>query len=65
MDHISDSQIRQRAFELWERHGASHGHDTEFWLQAERELQGGENLKGVSVNAASNRSGSGSDGPAR
>ena len=65
----SDTQdrIRQRAYELWEQHGRSEGHEAEFWHQAERELRGeassSDTSKGVSANAASARSGSGSDGP--
>jgi hypothetical protein len=63
----TENQIRQRAYELWERHGRSEGHEAEFWLQAERELKGEQSIsdisKGVTANAASARSGSGSDGP--
>jgi hypothetical protein len=63
----TEGQVRQRAYELWEHHGRSEGHETEFWLQAERELKGERSSsdisKGVSANAASARSGSGSDGP--
>jgi hypothetical protein len=66
---MSDTQdrVRQRAYELWEQHGRSEGHEAEFWHQAERELKGeassSDISKGVSANAASARSGSGSDGP--
>jgi hypothetical protein len=31
-------QIRRRAHELWEQSGRPEGRETEFWLQAEREL---------------------------
>lgn len=63
----TENQVRQRAYELWEQHGRSEGHEEEFWLQAERELKvqrsGSDISRSVSVNAASARSGSGSDGP--
>jgi len=70
MEHYNDetqARVRQRAYELWEQHGRSKGHEAEFWLQAERELKGEQSIsdisKGVTANAASARSGSGSDGP--
>ena len=55
-------QIKQRALELWEQRGRPEGHDAEFWTQAERELSLGGNASGVTANATSGRSGSGSDG---
>lgn len=33
-----EEQIRSRAHELWEQSGSPEGRETEFWLQAEREL---------------------------
>jgi hypothetical protein len=57
-------KIKQRAVELWQQHGSPEGYESEFWLQAERELNGetdGNSLGGA--NAATSRSGSGSDGP--
>jgi hypothetical protein len=63
----TQDRIRRRAYELWEQHGRSEGHEAEFWHQAERELKGeassSDTSKGVSANAAWARSGSGSDGP--
>ncbi len=59
----TNEQVKQRALELWEQRGRPEGHDAEFWTQAERELALGENLSGVTANATSGRSGSGSDGP--
>ncbi len=59
----TNEQIKQRALELWEQRGRPEGHDAEFWTQAERELTLGENRSGVTANAKSGRSGSGSDGP--
>jgi Protein of unknown function (DUF2934) len=65
--NITEDQVRQRAFELWEKRGRPEGYETEFWLQAERELRGegngGDISGGISANAASAKSGSGSDGP--
>jgi len=61
--HITQDQVRQRAFELWEKRGCPEGYEAEFWHQAERELKGEANSGGISANAASAKSGSGSDGP--
>jgi hypothetical protein len=62
-----EDRVRQRAFELWEQRGRPEGYEAEFWYQAERELKGegssSDISKGVSANAASAKSGSGSDGP--
>jgi DUF2934 family protein len=58
--------IKRRAAELWQQHGSPSGYEEEFWLQAERELngqQGQEAGKNVSANAPTATSGSGSDGP--
>jgi hypothetical protein len=35
-----EQQIRQRAYELYERRGRTDGQDLEDWLQAEREIKG-------------------------
>jgi hypothetical protein len=67
--HADDTQdlIRERAYRLWEQHGRSEGHEAEFWHQAERELgvegSASDMSRGVSANAGSARSGSGSDDP--
>jgi len=37
---IGESEIAQRAFEIFRARGFQHGHDVEDWLQAERELRG-------------------------
>ncbi|HEY8381536.1 MAG TPA: DUF2934 domain-containing protein [Microvirga sp.] len=67
LSNVTPDRVRQRAYELWEQHGRREGHDGEFWHQAERELKGeasdSDVSRGVSANAASARSGSGSDGP--
>ena len=41
-----EQQIRQRAYELYERRGRTDGHDLDDWLQGEREI------KGAKANAA-------------
>ena len=33
-----DARIARRAYELWEAEGRPHGHDTDHWARAEREL---------------------------
>ncbi|MBF9194648.1 DUF2934 domain-containing protein [Microvirga terrestris] len=70
MEQHSDEiqgRIRRRAYELWEQHGGREGHEAEFWHQAERKLKSeairSDISKGISANAASARSGSGSDRP--
>jgi Protein of unknown function (DUF2934) len=69
--HADETQDRvgQRAYELWEQHGRSEGHEAEFWHQAERELKreasSSDTSRGISANAPSGRSGSGSDGPGK
>lgn len=38
-DPISFEQIRERAYELWERNHRPEGFEIQFWLLAERELR--------------------------
>ncbi|WP_337251955.1 DUF2934 domain-containing protein [Methylobacterium sp. NMS14P] len=38
-DTITFEQIRERAYELWERNHRPEGFEIEFWLLAERELR--------------------------
>ncbi|MGH1570847.1 DUF2934 domain-containing protein [Methylobacterium sp. P31] len=38
-DPITFEQIRERAYELWERNHRPEGFEIEFWLLAERELR--------------------------
>jgi hypothetical protein len=59
----SHDQIRGRAIELWQQHGSPDGYEEEFWLQAERELNGQEPGRNVSANGPAAMSGAGSDGP--
>ncbi|MBA1156461.1 DUF2934 domain-containing protein [Microvirga mediterraneensis] len=41
MDKQIEERIRERAYELWMRHGSIHGRADEYWYQAEREVLGG------------------------
>jgi hypothetical protein len=47
MTKPTEEQIRARAHELWEQNHRPDGRDEEFWHQAERQLQGEEELKGM------------------
>ncbi len=33
-----DDQVRQRAYELWEKSGRTDGSEMDFWLEAERQV---------------------------
>jgi len=37
-----ERQIRERAYQIWEREGRPHGKSVEHWLQAEAEIAAGE-----------------------
>lgn len=43
---ISFEDIRERAYELWERHHRPDGFEMEFWLLAERELRADRERRG-------------------
>jgi len=58
---LTEGQIRDRAFYLWERRDRPHGHADEFWLQAERELLGEMTGRPVLPDGDFVKSGSGSD----
>nr|WP_137827770.1 DUF2934 domain-containing protein [Methylobacterium sp. L1A1] len=36
---ITAAEIRQRAYDLWERNHRPNGFEVEFWVMAERELR--------------------------
>ena len=36
-------QLRNRAYQIWERKGRPQGRDLEHWLEAERELEADDN----------------------
>ena len=38
-DEIPKDEIRERAYDLWERHHRPDGFELEFWFMAERELR--------------------------
>ena len=38
MAYPTDEQIRERAYQLWEKFGKPEGRTDEFWHQAEQEL---------------------------
>jgi hypothetical protein len=38
---LREETIRTRAHQIWQEHNCPAGRDDEFWLQAERELDGG------------------------
>jgi|SRR5215212_9080050 hypothetical protein len=40
MDKQIEQRIRERAYELWMRHGSLPGQADEYWYQAEREIRG-------------------------
>jgi len=40
MDTELEQRIRERAYELWMRHGSLPGRADEYWYQAEREILG-------------------------
>jgi hypothetical protein len=39
MSQPTEEEIKQRAYEIWERHGKPAGKEDEFWQQAEQELR--------------------------
>jgi hypothetical protein len=43
---ITPGDIAERAYELYLKRGCESGHDVEDWLQAERELQEPQALRG-------------------
>ncbi|MBR0992423.1 DUF2934 domain-containing protein [Bradyrhizobium japonicum] len=40
-------QVRARAYELWERAGRPADRELEFWLEAERQLEEGDERRGA------------------
>ena len=40
MDKELEEKIRERAYQLWMRHGSQHGRADEYWYQAEQEVRG-------------------------
>ena len=48
---ITEDQIRNRAYEIWEREGQPHGRNLEHWLQAHWELMNEAAAKNGSADA--------------
>jgi ferric iron reductase protein FhuF len=42
---LREETIRSRAHQIWQEHNCPAGRDEEFWLQAERELDGGSSQR--------------------
>ena len=38
-ERLTSDEIRERAYDLWDRHHRPEGYDLQFWLMAERELK--------------------------
>ena len=50
MSHAADislTEIRERAYDLWERHHRPEGFSIELWLMAERELRAEREARGT------------------
>ena len=56
MEKQLEERIRERAYELWMRHGSIHGRADDYWYQAEREILGkgdeGEGTKAPIIDPA-------------
>jgi hypothetical protein len=39
MPELTEQQIMERAYEIWDRNGRPEGRENEFWHQAEQELR--------------------------
>ncbi|ACL62782.1 DUF2934 domain-containing protein [Methylobacterium nodulans] len=50
-DEITPEQIRERAYDLWERNHRPEGFEMQFWLMAERELKAERDRKQARVRA--------------
>jgi hypothetical protein len=42
VQHLNETAIAQRAYQLYESRGGEHGRDWDDWFRAEQELRGGE-----------------------
>lgn len=52
---IPIEQIRQRAYDLWDRNHRPEGQELRFWVKAERELKAERTSRDKSRKAASSR----------
>ena len=50
-DEITPEQIRERAYDLWERNHRPEGFEMQFWLVAERELKAERDRKQAQMRA--------------
>jgi hypothetical protein len=57
--YLSDEEIRQRAFMLWERDGRPDGRSVDYWLQAARELEDGVEPPSPPISEGESNDGSG------
>lgn len=53
---ITFQEIRERAYELWDRHHRPDGMEIEFWLLAERELRTERQREAIAQEQAETRS---------
>ena len=53
-DDICNDAIRERAYDLWDRHHRPDGFDLEFWFMARRELR--SERKALGLNSAASPS---------
>ena len=54
MDHAARQKIEQRAYELFTARGGAHGHHSEDWLKAEKEILNGSTPKAAQKTAPNN-----------
>jgi hypothetical protein len=45
LNRMLEETIRSRAHQIWQEHNCPPGRDKEFWLQADRELDGGSSQR--------------------
>lgn len=48
---ISDAEVRERAYDIWERHHRPDGFEARFWLMAKRELMAERDVRARSATA--------------
>ena len=61
---ISQDEIRERAYDLWDRYHRPDGYEAEFWFMAERELRAERRAK-VEPDAGSDERAAACEGPTR
>jgi hypothetical protein len=58
---LTEQEVRERAYDMWERRGRQHGQDVDDWLSAERQLK---KMSSQAVDESSRQSFPASDPPA-